>query len=119
MKKLIIVAIVLTAAFASLAFAGGFLEKDASNVEAIQGFAPNGKKQVAIGVNPQTVDMRNDVAWQIYAGAACKFRVMSTTTKAGATNTLANAARSQVYYVNKATPFVNFTGCTTSELMRQ
>lgn len=117
MKKLFIILAIM--AFATAALAGGFLEKDGSNQNVIQGFAPNGKKSVAIGVVSQGVDMRQDAAWQVYAGAACKFRLQSTATKVGVTNTLTNAARSQVFYVNRATPFVNFTGCTSSELLRQ
>lgn len=70
MKKLIIVCVVLIAT-ALTAYAAGFLETDASGNKTIDGFAPNGKKSVIVGVTRTGVDMRQNLAWQIYAGAAC------------------------------------------------
>lgn len=115
MKKLIIAVLLL--GVTCVAYADRQLQVDGRS-QTVQGFAPDGKKSQALTVYKTTVNMSNDIAWNIYAGAACKFRVMSTTTVVGMTSTLPISTRSMVYGVNKNTPFINFTGCTSSELLR-
>lgn len=85
---------------------------------AVQGFAPNGTKDVTLAVTSQTVDMRNDLAWGAYAPADCKFRNMTTATKAGSLHTLPGGSWF-VRVVNPSTPFTNISGCTSGELQRQ
>lgn len=113
MKRLLLLAVF----FASAAYAARpDLPVDGKGVR-VPGFAPDGKKDVALTVNSQTVDMRNDLSWSQYAPGACKFRTMSTATKAGATRTLP-AANWNARNVNQSTPFINFSGCTSGELQR-
>jgi len=113
MKKLVIYGVIF-ASLIGVAFAGtGTL----SNVNSVQTIAPNGKKDVTLTVNSQTVDMRGDAQWAVYATAACKFRTMSTATKAGTARTIPITTWLE-RGVNPATPFINFTGCTGGELQR-
>lgn len=87
-------------------------------VAAIQEFSPNGKFDALLTVTKQTVfDMRDFVKWSIYS-PACKFRNMSTMTKAGGWRTVP-ATTYIIRGVHPATPFLNFTGCTAGELQRQ
>lgn len=81
-------------------------------------FAPDGAKNVTLTVNKQTVDMRNDIGWSAYTPTACKFRAMSTATIKGTTQTLPANTRTTMH-VNAGSAFINFTGCTTGELLRQ
>lgn len=88
------------------------------NAVAVQEFTPNGKFDVLLTVNKQTVyDMREFIKWSIYS-PACKFRVMSTTTKAGGWRTVP-ATTYIIRGVHQETPFLNFTGCTAGEVQRQ
>lgn len=112
MKRLLILAAIFCTA---TAFAGtGTLP----NINSVQTIAPNGKKDTTLAVTSQTVDMRGDAQWAVYATAACKFRTMSTATKAGTQRTIPITTWT-TRGVNSVTPFINFSGCTGGELQRQ
>jgi len=86
MKKLILLGAILATATAYAA--PGQLPA----VNSVQVLSPNGNKDGTLTVNSSTVDMRGDAQWGVYATSACKFRTMSTTTKAGTQRTIpANA----------------------------
>jgi hypothetical protein len=116
MKKILLTAAVV--ALASTAFATlPRLPVDGTG-QKLQGFAPDGRKSSALTVGSTVKDMTSDVKWSAYTPTACKFRLQSTATKAGAAYTLpASAVTERV--VNQSTPFINFTGCTSGELLRQ
>ena len=116
MKILTIIAIILCTAGIVYA-AKANLPVDGLGIRA-QGFAPDGKKSVSLTVVKQTVDMRDDIAYEVYAPTACKFRGMTSATVRGTLSTLPANAR-LIRNVNATTPFVNFTGCTNGELLRQ
>lgn len=118
MKKCLTLMAVLLA-LASTAFAAGFLERDGDAVR-VQVFAPNGNFGQALTVNSVTVDLTNAAMYGVYApGAGCKVRVMDTTTKTGHFASTSIAATWTVRAVNRATPFLNLSGCTTGELVVQ
>lgn len=112
MKKLIVLAAIFAAA--TTYAATGQLP----HVNSVQLLAPNGKKDGTLAVTSSTVDMRGDSQWGVYATAACKFRTMSTATKAGTQRTIPITTW-VTRGVNPATPFINFSGCTGGELQRQ
>lgn len=118
MKKLIIVALVLVA---STSFAAGFLERDRDTVR-IQGFAPDGTLGQALTVNSTTVDMTNALAFGVYVPSTtttCKVRTMLTTAKGSNRQRTVPDSVWNIQLVNKATPYANFSGCTSGELTIQ
>lgn len=116
MRTKILTVILLLIAAVALA-ARPELPKDGAGVK-VQGHAPTGSKDVTLTVASQTVNMTNDLSWSQYAPGACKFRTMSTATKAGIAHTLP-ATTWNTRNVNATSPFLNFTGCTSGELQRQ
>lgn len=113
MKKLIIALLLLpTLAFATL------LQKD-SNGYVMQGAAPDGTLSQTLTVNSVTIDMSSNLWWGLYAPTACKVRLMPTTAKASYPTFTAPINTLTQRYINKLTPFVNFSGCTNGELQRQ
>lgn len=108
MKKLIIAAIICSVPLVVWASTTGRLESDASG-NLSSNFAPNGKLEVTLTGNPQTINMTGGGQWTAYVTTAGFFRTMSTATRVGIKHTLpANTWTSRA--VNKATPFINFTG---------
>lgn len=92
------------------------LAKDGAGVK-MQAFAPDARKATSLGVASQTIDMTNDIAWSVYVPSGCKFRVMSTGTKAGPTRTVPSATW-LIRNIKSRSAFVNFSGCTSGELQR-
>ncbi len=84
----------------------------------IHNFAPDGTKTVSLTAAKQTVDMTDDIGYEVYTPTACSYRSMTTATVAGTLSTLPANARLQ-RYVNLTTPFISFTGCTNGEALRQ
>lgn len=118
MKPLVLSVIVAVLCLSFVAYADrAELVKDGQKTK-INGFAPNGAKDISLGVASQTVDMRNDVAWSVNSPVDCKYRTMSTATKAGRQKTII-ASSPRTLVVNTASPFINFSGCTLGELERQ
>lgn len=116
-KSLTIMAVLL--ALASTTFAAGFLERDGDAVR-VQVFAPNGNFGQALTVNSVTLDLTNALMYGVYApGAGCKIRLMDSTTKNGHYASTSIAATWTVRAVNRATPFLNLSGCTTGEVVVQ
>ena len=113
MKTLILV-ILLTA---STVFANGLMEKD-RNGNIVQGFAPNGTLSQTLTVNSVFVDMSDSLYWNLYAITACKLRITPTAAKASYPTFTAAVNTNVGRFVNRNTPFVNFTGCTNGELQR-
>jgi len=114
--KTLILAILL---IASTAFAGGALEKDASNQLAIQGFAPNGLLSQVLTVNSTTIDMSNSLYWSLYSTTACKYRMMPTSAKGAYPQFTVPASERIGFVINRNTAFTNFSGCPSGELSRQ
>lgn len=82
----------------------------------IQQHASNGKDAVNLTVNSTTKNFTGKTSWELYApSSGCKFRNMSTLTKAGLQRTWPNGVR-QSHFINPATPYANFSGCTAAEL---
>lgn len=118
MRKCLIFALALLA-MASTVFAAGFLERDGDSTK-VQVFAPNGNLGQALTVYSVTLDLTNAMMYGVYApGAGCKVRVMDTTTKNGHFASTSVAATWTVRAVNRATPFLNLSGCTTGEVIIQ
>lgn len=83
------------------------------------GLAPNGTKDVTLTRNSSTVNMTNDAAWSVFSnGTACRYRTMPTSVKSGKRNSIPVNTFVQ-RYVNKLTPYLNFSGCSNGELQRQ
>lgn len=122
MKKLILVTFIMAAMTAVTAFAGngGTLEKD-QNVQLIQGAAPNGFLSQILTVNSTTIDMRTNLWWGMYTPsttATCKFRILPSTSKGSYPAFTAPGGERVAYVVHNLTRYVNYSGCTNSELMR-
>jgi hypothetical protein len=84
----------------------------------IEGHSADCRKDVSLTIASQTVDMNDDISWAVYVPADCKFRNMSTATKAGMQKTLPSGVWfGQV--VRTGSAFTNFSGCTSGELERQ
>ncbi len=118
MKSIVLAVIVAVLCLSFASWAGkSELAKDGMKTK-INGFAPDGSKDTTLSVASQTVDMSNDVAWSAYAPGDCKFRTMSTSTKAGAQKTILGGQWT-TRVVNPESPFLNYSGCTSGELERQ
>lgn len=116
MKKYLILALILTA---GAAHAAGFLERDGDAAK-VQVFAPNGNFGQALTVDSVTLDLTNALMYGVYApGAGCKIRLMDSTAKGSHFASTSIAATWTVRAVNKATPFLNLSGCTTGEVVIQ
>jgi hypothetical protein len=116
MRKYLFLALALVAA--STAFAAKpELPRDLTGTK-VQGFAPDGKKSRQLTVNSVTVDHSSNIEWELYSPTACKYRLMSTATKAGIALTSPANARLNTK-VNSSTVHVNYTGCATGELRIQ
>lgn len=117
MKKFVFLLALLlsTSAFAA---EKGFLERDL-NGAAVQGGAPNGLLSQTLTLNPATIDASGSLWWSLYAPVACKVRLMPTSANGAYPQFTAPAGVTTSRYVNRATPFVNFSGCTGGELQRQ
>ena len=119
MKKLIILALVL---IASTAFAAGTIEKTGEGNIPIQGFAPNGTLGQALTVNSTTVPMVGRMAFGVFVPSTttgCKLRMMPTTAKSTYRQATVPDSTWNVRVVNSASPFANFSGCTSGELTIQ
>lgn len=100
----------------SVAVAGGFMERDSDKV-AVQGFAPDGTLSQLLTVNSVTFDMSKRLAYGVYApSAGCKVRSMATSAKGANVQRTVIDGQVTVRVVNRASPFVNFSGCTAAEI---
>jgi len=115
MKTILTMLVLL--AIAAQTFAAGILTKDANNVP-IQGFAPNGLQSALLTVAGSTVDLSKSAAFAVYSPIDCKIRFMATSSKAGSISEPVISGAWETYVVNKATPFVNISGCTGGNLRR-
>ena len=112
MKKLILILLLIPA----LSFAAT-LPKD-ENGNTIQAPAPNGELSQTLAVVSTTIDMTSNIWWNLYAPAACKIRLQPTTAKGAYPQFTAPINTNTSRHINRATPFVNFSGCTGGELQR-
>ena len=117
MKKLILL-LVLIAATPVVAAETGYLERDYSGT-VLQGGAPNGLLSQTLTINSTTIDGTDSIWWSLYPPTDCKVRIMPTSAKGSYTQFTAPVGVSLSRFVNKATPFINFSGCTSGELQRQ
>ena len=117
MKKFILL-LALVAATSVGAAETGFLERD-HNGSVLQGGAPNGLLSQTLTVYSTTVDARGSIWWALYPPTACKVRLMPTSAKGAYPQFTAPVGVTISRYVNKATPFINLSGCTDGELQRQ
>jgi hypothetical protein len=112
MKKLILILLLIpTISFATL------LSKD-GNGNIVQGAAPDGLLSQTLTINSATIDMSSNLWWGLYAPTACKVRLMPTTAKGAYPTFTAPVNTLTQRYINRNTPFVNFSGCTSGELQR-
>lgn len=118
MKKLIFLAFILTACVPLGAKAAALLEND-SNGRPVQAFVPDDSKSIMLTVVKQTVDMTNDLYWQLYSPTACKYRMMDTATVTGHNQYTSPADANTSRGRHRNFPFINFSGCTNGELQRQ
>ena len=99
--------------------AGGLLEKDGDN-RPVNGAAPNGLYSAILTVNSTTTDMSGDIWWGVYApSTGCKFRLTPTAAKGSYPAFTVPDGQVFGFIVNKATPFLNLSGCTSAERYRQ
>jgi len=118
MKKGILLSILIVPALSVLAFAAkSDLPVDGKGIRVNQ-FAPSGKKSVELTVASQNINHADDIAVEIYAPTACIFRLQSTATKQGIKLTLPANVRI-VRGVNAATPYINYSGCTSGQVQVQ
>lgn len=85
----------------------------------VQMFAPTGIRTQILTVNSTIIDMSKDVMWEIYSPTACKVKILPTNAKGTYPNLTIPVTTRIQRGVNKSTPFINFTGCTNGELLRQ
>jgi len=114
----VVAGIVVATAAATTLYAAS-LERDNNN-NIIQAPAYHGGKAVAVGSPAATVyDLRQDVAYSVYCAGAANERLMygnytaasKRSLKAAAVATTIPATTWHGGTVNKATPFLNLTGC--------
>lgn len=118
MKKIMAVLIVL--ALATNVFAAGGLMEPDGNRRPINGAAPNGLYSVIMTVNSATIDLSDDLWWGVYApSAGCKFRLLPTSAKGSYPAFTVPDGQLFGFVVNRATPFLNLSGCTLAERYRQ
>jgi len=117
MKSLFLL-LVLAAATSAGAAETGYLERDYSGT-VLQGGAPNGLLSQTLTINSTTIDGTNSIWWSLYSPAACKVRLMPTSVTGSYPQFTAPVGVSLSRFVNKVTPFINFSGCTSGELQRQ
>lgn len=116
MKKLLTLGLLLLASAALAAKPN--LPADRGG-QKLQGLAPDARKGSALGVASVTVDMTDDVGYTVYVpGSGCKFRTMSTATRAGNQRTVPAGAWLE-RRIGAGSAFINFSGCTSGELQRQ
>lgn len=118
MKKFALCFVLCLIPLAAWAASTGLLEKDL-NFNVIQADAPNGMLSQQLTVNTATVDLTNSLWWELYSPTACKYRIMDTSDKTGHPQFSTATAERIQHHVNKATPFLNLSGCTNGELLRQ
>lgn len=85
----------------------------------VQGFAPNGLSSTVLTVASVTYDMKAYAAFSVYAPADGFIRFMTSTSKVGSIQEPVEVGHWNTFVVNKATPFVNFSGMTSGFLRRQ
>ena len=117
MKKFILL-LALVVATPALAAETGFLERD-HNGSVLQGGAPNGLLSQTLTVYSTTIDGAGSIWWSLYPPTACKVRLMPTSAKGSYPQFTAPVGVTISRFVNKATPFINLSGCTDGELQRQ
>lgn len=117
MKKFLLLALILSCAATAWAIRPD-LPVDGKGIR-IPNFAPDAKKQQTLTVNRTAVNMTDDLQFAVFNPlSSCKFRVMSTATKAGTMRYLPKNANYQ-RAVNPSAPFLNVTACTNGTLERQ
>lgn len=114
MKKFIILCLILAATTVN---AGGSLETASGTP--VQGFAPNGLYSALLTVNSVTYNLLNTfTAFSVYCPADAKMRLMTSTDKTGSISETIPGGSYHTLVVNRNTPFVNISGCTSGILRR-
>jgi hypothetical protein len=119
MKRILLLAIgILCVGTLAIAADKGKAETDGRGVT-IQGAAPNGLLSEILTVASKTIS--KVLYWEVYNPATdgCKWRTMPTAAKGAYPQFTIPVATAKGYIVNKATPFVNFSGCTNGQLLQQ
>lgn len=97
----------------------GLLELDGNRIP-VQGAAPNGLYSAIMTVASTTISVVDDAWWGIYAPTTgCKFRLLPTSAKGSYPAFTVPDGQVFGFVVNKATPFLNLSGCTLAERYRQ
>lgn len=96
----------------------GRLEQSIDKVT-VQGAAPNGLLSQLLTVASTTIDLTGSLWWNLDSPTACKYRLMPTTAKSTYPQFTVHADTPIGWVVNKLTPFINFSGCTSGGLSRQ
>lgn len=112
MKRLIIIALLAMATTASA------LEKDPKTKEPIQGFAASGLESAALTINSTWYDLSNYEAFSATAPADCKIRLAATQSKTSTVQEPIYGGQWNTLVVSSATPWANFSGCTSGNLRR-
>jgi len=114
MKRLVIIALLV----ATSAFAKGPLERETITNTPIQGFAPDGLSAALLTVVDVAYDMSLFAAFSVYSPADCKIRFKASASKAGSISETVVGGQWSTFVVNKKTPFVSISGCTSGNLRR-
>lgn len=115
--KTIATALLLIVLGTVVAFADiGTLPQD-NNSHDVQAASPNGLYSAILTVVSYTYDMTQFLYWELYnpSGDTCKYRIMPTSAKGAYPQLSIPSGTVKGYIKNKATPFVNISGCTLGE----
>jgi len=83
------------------------------------GFAPNGVEAALLTVNQTQYEMSAYVAFSVYSPVACIMRLTAGTSRNGSISEAIPASLWTVpLYVNRATPYLNLSGCTGGVIRR-
>lgn len=109
MKRFVILLLVL---IPTLGFAAGTLMKDKNTVP-IQMFAPSGLDTDKLTINKRSINASSSVAYAVFTDAtACKIRRVAAATGGIVTQRVpVPTGVWNIYGVNSATPFLQFSGC--------
>lgn len=117
MKNLIVV-LVLLAVSVCVCQASSY-PRDPVSQELIQGPRFSGLASAVLTVNSVTYDMRLYPVFSVYAPADCKIRLMASTSKTGSVSEPVLGGQWTTLIIHAATPYANFSGCTSGVLRRQ
>lgn len=116
----IVLAILLLLGMSSTTFAAGPLMRSKPGNDPVPAFATHGAYVSVLGVGSTIIDLSNDTAFSVYCtnGGWVRYMPSTTSTKASYVKVPVPLETWMTEGVHSATPFVNFSGCSTGYLKR-